>query len=486
MKAETMAAPAVTALSSPSSSSLVNGADDELRVTKVLFKLPWKMLSLVLLLMPLASMLICLFTSMVMHGDHINNTICKVYNFLPSISAVTGVSPQRYLWRVCVALHISPRLLVAWVAKSHYVSLAGQVPAARRPSYLTLVFAAFYLNLTELFTLCGVTYISNKENYPVHEKLFTLFMLCSLVYMLCVIRVVHAVRHTLSPSHQASFYHKKLLFATKLAATFGLLFFFWRHRVLCEPKAFSWFSLCEYVLATCNMLYHVSVALDFSEEHVIVGHVVKVSPASSATSLSSPTIAQLHDTVSSPTASLNTYGRGPNIPSVPLTTCDVHLRPSSKSGDSFEGDLVPNTTHKDSMHDPISEASIKDEKNLHLSINVSEATQPATSTISTSSEINVVSSANTVSQDSVDVDAAEVTDVKAANSVGVETCNIKPEHIVHQVLNTIHEDLETSHHNGPTDTIIQRRPQTQSIESIAQTNENDAQRLAPNIHAHSE
>ena len=35
-------------------------------------------------------------------------------------------------------------------------------------------------------------------------------------------------------------------------------------------SAFSWFSLCEYVIATCNMLYHVSVALDFSDEHLIV------------------------------------------------------------------------------------------------------------------------------------------------------------------------------------------------------------------------
>ena len=88
-----------------------------------------------------------------------------MYNFLPSISAVTGVSPQRYLWRVAVALHISPRLLVAWVARAYYNSLAAHVPAACRPAYLTLVSVAFYLNLTELATLCGVTYISNKENY---------------------------------------------------------------------------------------------------------------------------------------------------------------------------------------------------------------------------------------------------------------------------------------------------------------------------------
>lgn len=88
-----------------------------------------------------------------------------MYNFLPSISAVTGVSPQRYLWRICVALHISPRLLVAWVAKEFYTNMATKVPAIHRPFYKGLVSLSFCLNLIELSTLCGVTYISNKENY---------------------------------------------------------------------------------------------------------------------------------------------------------------------------------------------------------------------------------------------------------------------------------------------------------------------------------
>ncbi|XP_071526368.1 post-GPI attachment to proteins factor 2-like [Panulirus ornatus] len=277
--------------------------EGELRVARVLFTMRWRLMSQILLALPVVGMFICLITSVIFHSDHINNTICKVYNFLPSISAVTGVSPQRYLWRVAVALHISPRLLVAWVARAYYTALAAHVPVVRRPAYLTLVDAAFYLNLTELATLCGVTYISNKENYPVHEKLFTLFMLVSLVYMLCVIRVVRAVRHTLSPRLLRSFSQKKWLFGIKLASTGGLLFFFWRHRVYCQPMAFSWFSLCEYVIATCNMLYHVSVALDFSEEHLIVGHIVSTAstPSASSNSISTTASSSRHHSVSTPT-----------------------------------------------------------------------------------------------------------------------------------------------------------------------------------------
>ncbi|XP_069191869.1 post-GPI attachment to proteins factor 2-like [Procambarus clarkii] len=291
--------------SSMTPSSVGGGGDGEVRVSRVLFTMRWRFMSQILLALPVVGMFICLITSVIFHSDHINNTICKVYNFLPSISAVTGVSPQRYLWRVAVALHISPRLLVAWVARAYYTGLAAHVPAARRPAYLTLVAAAFYLNLTELATLCGVTYISNKENYPVHEKLFTLFMLVSLVYMLCVIRVVRAVRHTLSPRLLRSFAQKKWLFAIKLASTGGLLFFFWRHRVYCQPMAFSWFSLCEYIIATCNMLYHVSVALDFSDEHLIVGHVITAtSPSASVSSFPTTASSSRHHSASTPTTNI--------------------------------------------------------------------------------------------------------------------------------------------------------------------------------------
>ncbi|KAF2363933.1 Frag1/DRAM/Sfk1 [Trinorchestia longiramus] len=216
--------------------------------------------------------------------------LAYVYNFLPSISAVTGVSPQRYLWRVAVALHISPRLLVAFVSKSHYESLGAIVSPAKRPAYQSLVNTAFYLNLVELATLCGVTYISNKENYPVHEKFFTLFMMVSLVYMLVVVRVFSCVETGLSPAMKRSFLHKKCIFGLKLAATAGLMFFFYRHRVYCLPKAFSWFSLCEYVIATCNMLYHVSVALDFSEHDLIVGQIVYSPPTQNATGITSSAV----------------------------------------------------------------------------------------------------------------------------------------------------------------------------------------------------
>lgn len=90
----------------------------------------------------------------------------KVYNILPSISAITGVSPQRYIWRISVALHIGPRLVIASVYHSYYHKILKNIEDV--PIKITgsrLLNLCYWLNIAEVAALCGVTYISNRENY---------------------------------------------------------------------------------------------------------------------------------------------------------------------------------------------------------------------------------------------------------------------------------------------------------------------------------
>ena len=47
-------------------------------VTSVLFTLRWRLMSQILLALPVVGIFICLITSVIFHADHINNTICKV------------------------------------------------------------------------------------------------------------------------------------------------------------------------------------------------------------------------------------------------------------------------------------------------------------------------------------------------------------------------------------------------------------------------
>ena len=108
----------------------------------------------------------------------------QVYNVIPSISAITGVSPQRYLWRVCVAFHIGPRIIIASMYHTYYQSLlSSQSPGSALPGSRScrLLNVTYWLSLLEIAALCGVTYISNRENYRTYSKSASCLPLCSTV-----------------------------------------------------------------------------------------------------------------------------------------------------------------------------------------------------------------------------------------------------------------------------------------------------------------
>ncbi|XP_021938242.1 post-GPI attachment to proteins factor 2-like [Zootermopsis nevadensis] len=241
--------------------------------TAVFFMISFRQLCIVTVSLPLCALLICFVTAYIFQQDDIHETHCRVYNVIPSISAITGISPQRYLWRVCVAFHIGPRVIIASMYHTYYRSLlSSQTPGPSHPGSrgFWLLNIAFWLSLVEIAALCGVTYISNRENYPVHEKIFMVFMFGSLSYMLATIKVFKLVKPNMSDSERNSYLIKKCLFATSIVSTVGLCVFFLKHRLLCHDMAFSWFSFCEYLIASANMAFHMTVVLDFPTEQLIV------------------------------------------------------------------------------------------------------------------------------------------------------------------------------------------------------------------------
>lgn len=77
---------------------------------------------------------------------------------------MTGVSPQRYLWRASIALHLAPRLLLASLYYTYYGERLTEIQASKDTGQI-LRAICYWLNLIEIFSLAGVTYISNIDNY---------------------------------------------------------------------------------------------------------------------------------------------------------------------------------------------------------------------------------------------------------------------------------------------------------------------------------
>ncbi|GFR15952.1 post-GPI attachment to proteins factor 2-like [Trichonephila clavata] len=236
-----------------------------------LFILSLKKLSFITVVLPLVSMVFCFVTSMIFSFELVNTTICHVFNFCPSVSAITGISPQRYIWRIGVALHSTPRLLLAYVYYSHYDKKTKNVKDESKSLYKHMVTLNYWFHVTEIMALVGVTYISNKENYPVHEKIFITFMASSISYMLSTCVVSHMNKSSTPTYLEKLSYRTKLFLCVIIALTsMGMMYFFYKHRVYCEELAFSWFALCEYVICFANMAFHATIIWDLPLEEIII------------------------------------------------------------------------------------------------------------------------------------------------------------------------------------------------------------------------
>ncbi|BFZ24460.1 hypothetical protein BsWGS_27499 [Bradybaena similaris] len=222
--------------------------------------------------LPGVSLAVCFVTAFIFRFDDVNETMCNVKNFIPSISAVTGITPQAYLWRTCIALHSAPRFALSLIHYNYYASRIPYVQHHRQSKYRFLIKTNFWINFVENSALVLVAYITNRENYPIHEKIFIVFMVTSLCYMLLNTILFNWSRDgVFSQTEKVSYWWKKVMFVSISIATIGLLFFFYLHRVHCAVGAFSMFSVCEYVIGYTNMGYNFTAYLDFKDHSFLFG-----------------------------------------------------------------------------------------------------------------------------------------------------------------------------------------------------------------------
>ncbi|XP_041356768.1 post-GPI attachment to proteins factor 2-like [Gigantopelta aegis] len=247
------------------------GYSTEKSINGVLLNVSMLKYAIITVSLPAVSLFVCFVTAFLWRFDDVNDTQCNVTNFIPSISAVTGITPQTYLWRVGVALHSTPRFIVAIMYYNYYASRIDNISKKYQNLYSKVMRLNFWLNIIENSSLVGVTYITNRENYPVHEKIFIVFMVASLCYMLVNTILFRWSRssNVLKGDELYSYTWKKIMFVSICSATIGLLYFFYLHRRFCEPGAFSWFSFCEYVIAYTNMGYHLTAYYEF-QDHTIM------------------------------------------------------------------------------------------------------------------------------------------------------------------------------------------------------------------------
>ncbi|XP_064636891.1 post-GPI attachment to proteins factor 2-like [Lineus longissimus] len=225
-----------------------------------LFSVPLRTLHVAFAVMTGGSFISCILISLLFDFESATATHCQVRNYLPSISAAIGFAPQRYIWRISIAL----------IAASHYLHIvltykyfSKSFNVYQQSLYQAVVKFSTLIACMEINGLVGLTYVSSTDNYSLHEKCFIVFISCAITYMfmyLVVIRWAHEWQ-PLRGKILKAYIHKRNTFLFN-AGIFALaVYFFIRHNTYCEPGVYSLFALCEYLVVLSNIYSHLIESL---------------------------------------------------------------------------------------------------------------------------------------------------------------------------------------------------------------------------------
>nr|XP_054755353.1 post-GPI attachment to proteins factor 2-like [Lytechinus pictus] len=108
----------------------------------------------------------------------------------------------------------------------------------------------------------------------IHENMFILFQVCSMVFMLlmCTVHKL-AISSEIPPSRS----EKKTLnwlyiyCATNISSFFIAIYFNFRHSSHCETGVYTLFAFFEYIVVLSNIAFHYIVTFNFQERELILG-----------------------------------------------------------------------------------------------------------------------------------------------------------------------------------------------------------------------
>ncbi|CAG5122532.1 unnamed protein product, partial [Candidula unifasciata] len=208
---------------------------------QALFELYFPVLVATSCLLPLAGLVLCELVCLLFYFNQCTVTNCgsadEVWNFMPSISVATGqLAPQKYIWRILIALHATPRFLIA--AGYHSMHKMMFLGNKSLQTYSHLSSLAYFLHVVEILALVGLSFVSSTEDYDVHKVCFAIFMLSATLHMMSVC-VLHgfgkkAIQFSLSREEKFSLKCKLILFVTNVVFFSAALYFFHRHNTYCE------------------------------------------------------------------------------------------------------------------------------------------------------------------------------------------------------------------------------------------------------------
>ncbi|XP_043580947.1 post-GPI attachment to proteins factor 2-like [Bombus pyrosoma] len=232
---------------------------------KARFVLPFAKVAWFTVSLPFFAFTFCIIWSIVYNFEHSTSTHCKVYNFLPSVSAAIGhYRPQRDVWKIAIAIQALIRILVLVMYRRYYKEHIYKW-AQSICNIVTVTYAV------ENISLVTLSFWTSVENYAFHKLSFITFLITSFIHMQIAYFIMRNCRNIAKESYEAtSLKWKRRSMMLNLVCIIFACYFFYRHNKYCEPLVYSMFALSEYGVVLSNMGFHTTAAWDFANSRLII------------------------------------------------------------------------------------------------------------------------------------------------------------------------------------------------------------------------
>ncbi|KAG7197481.1 hypothetical protein KM043_013329 [Ampulex compressa] len=197
--------------------------------------------------------------------EHSTSTHCKVYNFLPSVSASIGhYRPQRDVWKIAIAMQGLVRIFVLLMYYRYYKEHVFKWAS-------TICNVSLFTYAIENISLVTLSFWTSDENYAFHKLSFITFLIMSFIHMFVTYFIMRKCRNiTRELSEITSLKWKWRYMMLNVMSILFACYFFYRHNKYCEPLVYSLFALSEYGVVLSNMGYHSTAAWDFATSRFMI------------------------------------------------------------------------------------------------------------------------------------------------------------------------------------------------------------------------
>nr|CAB3264806.1 post-GPI attachment to proteins factor 2-like [Phallusia mammillata] len=219
-------------------------------------------------LLPFFALTFAIVWSLLFAFDASTRTHCHVPNYLPTVSAAIGLTPQAYVWRACIGISTTPRLIALWMYRSYLRQSQLDATALLKPFHRLLSLVMLTGHFVEIWALLVLSVISSTENGDLHEYAFITFMVGGITSM-----ITDSLNKTtlVLNERERQMAKRKLIFCILNITSFvWAVVFYFQHNWYCKPGVYTLFAFFEYIVILSNMGFYYTQKLEMVDYRITV------------------------------------------------------------------------------------------------------------------------------------------------------------------------------------------------------------------------